>query len=183
MHGTRKAAGKHYVGNEQTAAFARSGITPAAYSRMARSKVTNGKHVFVEGNNKRSPWTRRFKDILAQIIADLGGADLLSEGQRQIARRAATISIMCEKLEIDLEQYGQLTDRLGRCFNRLGLKRQARDVTGLTLADLIQQDQRSERERREAESALSNRPPRPRQVQSEPAEPMAVPPSEPESVS
>jgi hypothetical protein len=30
---------------------------------------------------------------------------------------------------IDLDVYGQLTDRLGRCFARLGLKRQARDVT------------------------------------------------------
>jgi hypothetical protein len=47
------------------------------------------------------------------------------------------ISLECEKLEanavggqpIDLEQYGTLTDRLGRCFQRLGLKRQARDVT------------------------------------------------------
>jgi hypothetical protein len=44
---------------------------------------------------------------------------------------------MCEKLEgeaaagneIDLDLYGTLTDRLGRCFHRLGLKRQARDVT------------------------------------------------------
>ena len=44
---------------------------------------------------------------------------------------------MCEKLEgeiaqgrdVDLEQYGMLTDRLGRCFNRLGLKRRAKDIT------------------------------------------------------
>src|SRR5262249_36436623 len=66
-----------------------------------------------------------------------GGADLLSEGQRQLARRAATISVMCEKMEgaaadgqpINLAEYGMLTDRLGRAFHRLGLKRQPRDVT------------------------------------------------------
>jgi len=74
---------------------------------------------------------------LAEIFSDLGGADQLSEGQRQLARRATTISLECERLEakavtgeeIDLETYGQLTDRLGRAFGRLGLKRVANDVT------------------------------------------------------
>jgi hypothetical protein len=67
----------------------------------------------------------------------IGGADRLSEGQRQLARRCATISLECEKIEahavageeIDLDCYGQLTDRLGRAFQRLGLRRQPRDVT------------------------------------------------------
>jgi hypothetical protein len=40
--------------------------------------------------------------------------------------------------EIDLEQYGTLTDRLGRCFQRLGLRRQPRDVTP-TLSDLLRE--------------------------------------------
>jgi hypothetical protein len=101
-----------------------------------RSAVTNGSRLFVvrPGDNK---WARRFRDVFSQIISDLGGADLLSEGQRQLARRCATISIACEGLEgdiaagreIDLDLYGTMTDRLGRAFQRLGLKRQARDVT------------------------------------------------------
>ena len=70
----------------------------------------------------------------------------LSEGQRQLARRCATISIECEKMEgeaaqgrdIDLFTYGTLTDRLGRALQRLGLKRVPRDV-GPTLADYLQQ--------------------------------------------
>jgi hypothetical protein len=33
--------------------------------------------------------------------------------------------------EIDLDVYGQLTDRLGRAFGRLGLKRVAREVQTL----------------------------------------------------
>jgi hypothetical protein len=100
-----------------------------------KSAVTNGRRLFVvpPGDNA---WSRRFRDILDQIIADLGGPEGLSEGQRQLARRAATISIMCEKLEgeaaagadIDLECYGQLSDRLGRAFNRLGIRRQQRDL-------------------------------------------------------
>jgi hypothetical protein len=75
--------------------------------------------------------------VLYQIVNDLGGADILSEGQKQLARRAATLCIACEKLEgeaaagrdINLDTYGQMVDRLGRAFHRLGLKRQARDVT------------------------------------------------------
>jgi hypothetical protein len=110
-----------------------------------RSRVTNGRALFVEADS-RGPWARRFKDILAEITNDLGGVDVLSEGQKQLARRCATIAIACEKLEgqaaagldIDLNVYGQLTDRLGRAFQRLGLERRARDVSGL--ADLWRSD-------------------------------------------
>jgi len=103
-----------------------------------RSAVTNGKrlHVVPAGD---TAWARRFKDVLAEITNDLGGVDLLSEGQRQLIRRVATISIACEAMEgdaaagaaIDLELYGRLTDRLGRALERLGLKRQPREVSGM----------------------------------------------------
>jgi hypothetical protein len=126
---------------------------PEARTPRVRSAVTNGSrlHVVVPGDTK---WARRFRDVLDQIIADLSGPDGLSEGQRQLARRATTIAIACERLEgeaaagneIDLEVYGTLTDRLGRCFQRLGLKRQARD-TGVTLTDLIRADQERQRQR------------------------------------
>jgi hypothetical protein len=130
-----------------------SAICPSSAPRPARgrSAVTNGKrlHVVAPGDGK---WARRFADILAEIISDLGGADLLSEGQRQIARRCATIAIACERMEgeaaagnpIDLDIYGTLTDRLGRAFHRLGLKRQPRDV-GLTLGDLLRADHEEQR--------------------------------------
>src|SRR5262249_53347762 len=104
-------------------------------ARKGRSAVTNGKrlHVVRPGD---TAWARRFRDVLGEIVSDLGGADLLSEGQRQLARRCATISIACEELEgeaaagavIDLELYGRLTDRLGRAFQRLGLKREPREI-------------------------------------------------------
>jgi hypothetical protein len=38
--------------------------------------------------------------------------------------------------EIDLEMFGALTDRLGRCFHRLGLKRQSRDI-GPSLGEIL----------------------------------------------
>ena len=101
-----------------------------------RSRVTNGKTLFVEAD-QRGPWARRWRDVLGEITNDLGGADLLSEGQKQLARRCATISIACERMEgeaalgneIDLDAYGTLTDRLGRALQRLGLKRHPRDIT------------------------------------------------------
>jgi hypothetical protein len=114
----------------------------ARHKPEQRSRVTNGKTLFVEAD-QRGPWARRWRDVLAEIISDLGGADILSEGQKQLARRCATIAIACEKMEgqaaegieIDLDAYGQLTDRLGRALQRLGLKRQARQVE--TLSDYM----------------------------------------------
>jgi hypothetical protein len=85
-----------------------------------RSKATNGKQLFLEGD-ARFKVSRRFRDVLASIATDLGGADRLSEGQKQIARRCAMLSVECEIMEsaavagepFDLDVYGQLTDRLG----------------------------------------------------------------------
>jgi hypothetical protein len=128
-----------------------------------RSRVTNGRSPFVEVDG-RGPWARRWSDVLGEIISDVGGHNAgLSEGQRQLARRAATIAIACEKMEgraavgedIDLEQYGRLTDRLGRAFQRLGLQRQARklgqsddELGGAMLADIA--ERRREQEAAEA---------------------------------
>ena len=101
-----------------------------------RSRVTNGKQLFIDGD-ARLKVSRRFRDMLASIATDLGGVDRLSEGQKQIARRCAMLSVECEIMEsaavagepFDVETYGQLTDRLGRAFQRLGLKRVPNDVT------------------------------------------------------
>ncbi len=111
-------------------------LTQQPTAPSTRSAVSNGKRLHVERPGDTA-WARRFKDVLYQVIADLGGADTLSEGQKQLARRAATLCITCERMEgkaaagqpFDLEQYGRLTDRLGRTFNRLGLRRQPRDLT------------------------------------------------------
>ena len=74
---------------------------------------------------------------MAEIASDLGGSDTLSEAQRQLARRAAMLSVQGEKMEadaiaggaIDLDAFGALSDRLSRLFARLGVKRVARVVS------------------------------------------------------
>jgi hypothetical protein len=78
----------------------------------------------------------------------------LSEGQKQLARRASLMSLECEKLEakavageeIDLEAFGKLSDRIGRAFQRLGLKRASRDVTPMTLKDYVRLHDEAKRE-------------------------------------
>ena len=102
----------------------------------ARSRISNGSAI-LDGIDGRCREARRFRDVLAEIVSDLGGSDCLSEGQRQLARRCAMLAVECEKIEalgvagknIDLDTYGQLTDRIGRAFQRLGLKRVPRDLT------------------------------------------------------
>jgi hypothetical protein len=180
--------------------------------QYGRSRVSNGRHLFITGP-ATSAASRRFADILAEVVSDLGGPDQLSEGQRQLARRGAALSLACERLEAmlcgapsaieekfkehagglspyaiigecsrllhatarvkggdgarylaelpaaeldrvvdlltkagdlaakaiaagsemgaDLELYGTLADRCGRTFQRLGLRRQPREVESL----------------------------------------------------
>src|SRR5512133_2995610 len=103
-----------------------------------KSPVTNrATEPFVEPVDKRSAAARRFKDVLAALVCDLGGADRLSEGQKQLCRRCALLAVEAENLEarsisgedIDVDRFGMMTDRLGRALSRLGLKRVPRDVT------------------------------------------------------
>jgi len=109
-----------------------------------RSRVTNGSSLFTGDVDGRTAAAKRFRDVLAEIVSDLGGADLLSEGQRQLARRAAMMSVEAERQEaeavaggkLDPDSFGALADRLGRVFNRLGLQRRARDATP-TIAEIM----------------------------------------------
>ena len=111
--------------------------TLAKPSRTTRSRITNGSTLHLGFVDGRTEAARRFRDVLVEIASDLGGSDTLSEGQRQLARRAAMMSVQCETLEaksiageeIDLDLYGALSDRIGRAFTRLGIKRAARNVT------------------------------------------------------
>jgi hypothetical protein len=69
--------------------------------KKGRSKISNGSQLWA-GTDGRSIWARRQRDILAEITNDLGGPDMLSEAQRQLARRGAALSVCCEKLEAQL---------------------------------------------------------------------------------
>jgi hypothetical protein len=113
-------------------------IKPIAPKQRAhRSSVSNGSRLFaVAGLDGRTQTARRFRDLIEEISNDLGGPDLLSEGQRQLIRRAASLSIMAEAIEADMARdmdfdvlaYGTIADRLRRLFETLGLQRVAKTV-------------------------------------------------------
>ena len=109
----------------------------ASHQRAHRSSVSNGSRLFaVAGVDGRSLTARRFRDLIEEISNDLGGPAVLSEGQRQLIRRAASLSIMAESIEADMARdmafdvtvYGTIADRLRRLFETLGLERRAKPV-------------------------------------------------------
>ena len=121
--------------------------TIAACKPEARSRVSNGKALFLSKIDGRSLVARRFRDILAAIVSDLGGPDQMSEGQRQLARRAASLSVQSELAEADmargdavgLDDYVRGVNALCRTLGALGLERRARNVTP-TLRELLSAD-------------------------------------------
>jgi hypothetical protein len=104
-----------------------------------RSAVTNGK-TLIAGIDGRSAWMRRFRDLFEAHVADLGGDDQISEAERSIARRAATLAVECERMESQfatagmasadqLTLYGTTANSLRRLLESTGLQRRPRDVT------------------------------------------------------
>lgn len=91
--------------------------------------------VVLAGVDGRSLMARRFREITAGIEADLGGD--LTEAQRHLLARAATLACWCEEREADLAngaefdaaQYSAVSNTLRRLLSDLGLQRVARDVT------------------------------------------------------
>jgi hypothetical protein len=110
---------------------------PAARRSPAlRSAVTNGTRVLLDGDGN-SAWTRRYRDLVAGHVADLGGLDLLSEAQIALIRDAAAMEIALEAMrgrmsrgeETNLDLYGRIAGHRRRILETLGIERRARDVT------------------------------------------------------
>lgn len=87
------------------------------------------------GVDGRSAMARRFREIVSNIESDLGGD--LSEAQRHLTARAATLAIWAEERETELaegkefdaSQYATIANAMRRLLGDLGLERRARDVT------------------------------------------------------
>jgi hypothetical protein len=98
--------------------------------------------VVLAGVDGRSLMARRFREITSGVENDLGGD--LTEAQRQLLARAATLSCWCEDRETELAkgeqfdaaEYATISNALRRLLADLGLKREARDVTP-ALSDYI----------------------------------------------
>ena len=114
-------------------------VTIDGQKSKARSAVTNGSAV-LPGVDGRSTWVRRLRDLMALHIADLGGDGAISEAERSIVRRAATLTVELERLELgfatdgessaaQLDLYQRTANSLRRLLESVGLKRRARDIT------------------------------------------------------
>ena len=87
--------------------------------------------------DRRTAAYRRVEDLTAAIESDLGGADRLSAGERQLVQRTAVTCALLEDMEamwlagkpIDAAQYTTLTNSFRRLLETVGLKRVARDIT------------------------------------------------------
>jgi hypothetical protein len=112
-------------------------------SKRPRSAVTSGRQLFISGD-PRSAWSRRFHDLVVGHVSDLGGADLLSEAQFSLIRRAAAIECELERLDarlsrdepVDMDSYARVAGHLRRLFETLGIERRQRDLTP-TLAEYL----------------------------------------------
>lgn len=133
-------------------------VTPAVVKRTRRSRVTNGRSLYVTLQDNNSVVARRLRDLISLHVSDLGGPDAISESEKALVRRASMLILQCELLEQrwavnggeasdkSLNTYQKTTGALRRVLQTLGLGRRARDVTP-TLGALIRADQDAERRR------------------------------------
>ena len=88
------------------------------------------------------------KEIIADHIGDLGGADSVSASERNLVRRAAVMTIECERMEQrfalsdaadpdEIELYTRVVGHLRRVLEGLGLARRPRMVGGNVVANML----------------------------------------------
>ncbi|WP_363347429.1 hypothetical protein [Methylocystis echinoides] len=103
-----------------------------------------GSRALLMETDGRTAWARRYKDLVALLIDDLGGMAGLTELKLGLIRRAATLMLSCERLEtdiaegreVDLDLLGRLIGHVRRVAETLGLDRAVKDVTP-SLADIV----------------------------------------------
>jgi hypothetical protein len=112
--------------------------------KKQRSSVSNGRFIFNHLDH-RSAWMRRYRDLILAHEADLGGESNISESERRLVRRAATLTLQLELMDrqfaeseklaptADLEVYQRCSNSLRRLLESLGLRRRPRDVTPQSL--------------------------------------------------
>ena len=111
---------------------------PDAPKLKGRSRVTNGSRL-LEGIDGRSTWVRRLRDLIALHLSDLGGEDAVSEAERSIVRRVATLTVELERMEAgfavagealpeQIDLYQRTANSLRRLLESIGLERRSRTV-------------------------------------------------------
>jgi hypothetical protein len=106
---------------------------------QGRSRVSNGASI-LPGVDGRSVWARRLRDLIGLHLSDLGGDKAVSEAERSIIRRVATLTVELERMEVDfamagearpdqLELYQRTANSMRRLLESVGIRRRPRDIT------------------------------------------------------
>jgi hypothetical protein len=80
------------------------------------------------------------RDLINAHLSDLGGADNVSEAEKSIVRRVATLTVELERMESvfaeageaqpdQLDLYQRTAGNLRRLLEAIGLERRSKDVT------------------------------------------------------
>lgn len=136
-------------------------MTKTARKRVSdghnRSRITNGKSLLPEVDG-RSTWARLFRDTRDALVDHVGGEHRVTEPQRAIVRRIATIEAECINLEAgfalaraagdapdasELDLYARLANSQRRFLELLGL--QSTPYEPETLAEYIKARDRGTR--------------------------------------
>jgi hypothetical protein len=107
-----------------------------------RSAVSNGTRLLA-GVDGRSSTARRFRDLIAELTAEAGGAEGLSAADRSAIRQAATIMLRAEQVQAAIVR-GEAVDsdtliRLSSEARRVlaGLRRRTRTVKPPTFREML----------------------------------------------
>jgi hypothetical protein len=112
-----------------------------------RSRMSNGSAV-LPGVDGRSTWARRLRDLISLHLSDLGGDGAVSEAEKSIVRRVATLTVELERMESvfalagealpeQIDLYQRTANSLRRLLESVGLERRAKNVTP-TLAQYLE---------------------------------------------
>jgi hypothetical protein len=91
----------------------------------------------IKGLGYRSPAYRETKQLVAEIEADLGGAEHLSAMERQMIQHGAVLGAIAQDMEakyllgqrVDLIVLTRVLNAQRRAFDAIGYRRRQRDVT------------------------------------------------------
>lgn len=114
------------------------------YVPKNRSRVSNNREILA-GIDQRLSIARRYRDLISQIVTDLGGSDRCSETKMQLIRRFASGACLAEGLEarllngerVSVSEYAALSSTLVRLAQRIGLARHAKLIPS-TLRDYLE---------------------------------------------
>lgn len=113
-------------------------------SAALRARPTTDPTLFLGDVDGRSREARRYRDVVAELVQQLGGTEMASAAEVHLVRRAAALIVHAELLEtrmangapLALDEHTKLANTLRRLLLSLGLRPRPRPVE--TLDELVQ---------------------------------------------